>query len=454
VMQLFGLINSLLEENAESAKRDLSITRFGVVPLSANSGLIEWVPRCDTLHQLIKQYRESQHVPLPCEMRLMRSVCSKCEDCSLLQKVEVFRSALNSTSGVDLQRVLWLQSRNSEVWLRRRTTYCRSLAVMSVVGYILGLGDRHPSNLMITRESGQVVHIDFGDCFEIAAFREKYPEKIPFRLTRMLLNALEVSGVEGNYRYTCELVMSLLRSNNETVMAMLEAFVFDPLITWRLLPEHGHLRHMSENGVGFADPGHKHAPYFAYMSPLQPAFVAAEPPLQRQMSIAVNEARLAEPRFDLVEHLEDSAAHNQTSAAASTNVASEVTTKELAAAGNTSATAAAAAADNRLLPEPMRQFVFDEPARGERDPVLASGNRKQARQQRLLHDLGPEGVHADPELLSSTARSVISRVYAKLNGTDFRREALDVEAQVERLFQEATSHENLCQCYVGWCPFW
>merc|ERR1712050_714438 len=169
-------------------------------------------------------------------------MCSRCEELSILQKVEVFRFALQSTSGIDLQRVLWLQSRNSEVWLNRRTTYCRSLAVMSVVGYILGLGDRHPSNLMIARESGQVVHIDFGDCFEIAAFREKYPEKIPFRLTRMLLQALEVSGVEGNYRYTCELVMSLLRSNKETVMAMLEAFVFDPLITWRLLPAHNRTR--------------------------------------------------------------------------------------------------------------------------------------------------------------------------------------------------------------------
>merc|ERR1719440_1417924 len=56
----------------------------------------------------------------------------------------------------------------------------------------------------------------------------------------MLLNALEVSGVEGNYRYTCELVMSLLRSNKDAVMAMLEAFVFDPLITWRLLPTKDH----------------------------------------------------------------------------------------------------------------------------------------------------------------------------------------------------------------------
>lgn len=48
-------------------------------------------------------------------------------------------------------QVLWLKSRNSEVWLDRRTNYTRSTAVMSMVGYLLGLGDRHPSNLMLDR---------------------------------------------------------------------------------------------------------------------------------------------------------------------------------------------------------------------------------------------------------------------------------------------------------------
>lgn len=51
---------------------------------------------------------------------------------------------------------------------------------------------RHPSNLMLDRGSGKIVHIDFGDCFEVAMTREKFPEKIPFRLTRMLINAMEV----------------------------------------------------------------------------------------------------------------------------------------------------------------------------------------------------------------------------------------------------------------------
>lgn len=37
------------------------------------------------------------------------------------------------------------------------------------VGYILGLGDRHPSNMLLSRENGTVIHIDYGDCFEVSA---------------------------------------------------------------------------------------------------------------------------------------------------------------------------------------------------------------------------------------------------------------------------------------------
>ena len=43
--------------------------------------------------------------------------------------------------------------------------------MQSMVGYILGLGDRHPSNLMLDRLSGTIMHVDFGDCFEVAMER-------------------------------------------------------------------------------------------------------------------------------------------------------------------------------------------------------------------------------------------------------------------------------------------
>ena len=61
---------------------------------------------------------------------------------TLMQKVEVFEHALENTKGDDLAKILWYKSPSSEVWFDRRTNYTRSLAVMSMVGYVLGLGDR------------------------------------------------------------------------------------------------------------------------------------------------------------------------------------------------------------------------------------------------------------------------------------------------------------------------
>ncbi len=235
-MQLFGQMNALLAFDQQTM-HELSIQRYCVVPLSHNAGLLGWVPNTDTIHSLVREYREGHKIMLDIEHRFMIEAARPCEYDSLttMQKVEIFCQALETTPGHDLHRILWLKSENSEAWLERRTNYIRSLAVMSMAGYILGLGDRHPSNLMLDRVSGNILHIDFGDCFEIAMHREKFPEKVPFRLTRMLCNAMEVSGVEGTYRATCERVMVVLRNSSDSLLAMLEAFVYDPLISWRFL---------------------------------------------------------------------------------------------------------------------------------------------------------------------------------------------------------------------------
>jgi len=263
---------------------------------------------------------------------------------TVVQKVEVFEHALEHTHGDDLAKLLWLKSPSSEVWFDRRTNYTRSLAVMSMVGYILGLGDRHPSNLMLDRLSGKILHIDFGDCFEVAMTREKFPEKIPFRLTRMLINAMEVTGIDGTYRRTCESVMSVLHRNRDSVMAVLEAFVYDPLLNWRLL---------------------------------------------------------------------DTAARNKTNA------------NEGPMGGTGSS---------------QDQDVLDTLNLNVKKGVLPE-NTCDSEQQ---HEAAKE-----------KAVAIINRVRDKLTGKDFlQEECLTVEKQVDMLILQATNNENLCQCYIGWCPFW
>eukprot|EP00543_Licmophora_paradoxa_P014393 CAMPEP_0202473316 /NCGR_PEP_ID=MMETSP1360-20130828/90640_1 /ASSEMBLY_ACC=CAM_ASM_000848 /TAXON_ID=515479 /ORGANISM="Licmophora paradoxa, Strain CCMP2313" /LENGTH=53 /DNA_ID=CAMNT_0049100181 /DNA_START=42 /DNA_END=200 /DNA_ORIENTATION=- len=46
-------------------------------------------------------------------------------------------------------------------------TYARSVALASIVGHVLGIGDRHTSNVMIHEKTGEILHIDFGIVFEM-----------------------------------------------------------------------------------------------------------------------------------------------------------------------------------------------------------------------------------------------------------------------------------------------
>lgn len=245
VMQLFGLVNILMKSDSRTSNTfGFQIQRYSVTPLKDNVGLIGWVDGCDTLHEVVKFFRDRKGLPVELEMRMMNQIITfdnaKAYDyLTTMSKVEVMEFLADHTSGQDIRKAMWNTSPNCEVWLDRRHMYTTSLANMSVVGYILGLGDRHPNNIMLQRTSGLVVHIDFGDCFEVAMTRDRFPEKIPFRLTRMLRNALDVSGVDGTFRACAETAMYVLREGSHSVLALLEAFIQDPLISWRLINRPG-----------------------------------------------------------------------------------------------------------------------------------------------------------------------------------------------------------------------
>ncbi len=65
------------------------------------------------------------------------------------------------------------------------------------------------------------------------------------------------------------------------------------------------------------------------------------------------------------------------------------------------------------------------------------------------------GLQDPTEIQNARAVEVLDRVAQKLTGRDFKpEEELDVIGQVNKLIQEATKLENLCQHYIGWCSFW
>lgn len=63
----------------------------------------------------------------------------------------------------------WLKEfRTPAHWFDARLRFTRTTAVWSMVGHILGLGDRHGENLLIDRATGDCVHVDFSCLFDKA----------------------------------------------------------------------------------------------------------------------------------------------------------------------------------------------------------------------------------------------------------------------------------------------
>jgi phosphatidylinositol kinase/protein kinase (PI-3 family) len=251
VMQLFALVNMLREESlqhvAADAGNQLRITRFAVVPLATTNpaaGLLEWVEETETLQNLLLRERGSNANVERTEQK--KSLCNAADERQLeralyvlpkLGKVELFRRIISRTTCDEMSRGIWHRAASSEDWLIRRSQFTVSLSNMSMVGYVLGLGDRHLNNILIHNQSANIVHIDFGDSFDVNRRRSSYPEKVPFRLTRMLVAVMELGSVQGLFTHTARQTMALLRANQDSVVALLQAFILDPIVSARLEKE-------------------------------------------------------------------------------------------------------------------------------------------------------------------------------------------------------------------------
>ena len=109
--------------------------------------------------------------------------------------------------------------------------FISTLSTNSIVGYVVGMGDRHLRNILIDNTTGELIHIDFGIMFE----RGKsllIPECIPFRLTREFVDCLGVEGVNGLLREQMENCLSVMKRNRELILTILGVFLHDPLNNW------------------------------------------------------------------------------------------------------------------------------------------------------------------------------------------------------------------------------
>ncbi|GIL75399.1 hypothetical protein Vretifemale_5200, partial [Volvox reticuliferus] len=277
LMQVLRAINVMLQADPAAACQGLATVRcYSVTPLGPRAGLIQWVPATTSLFGVFREWQtatlernaamvtarqegvakalaEGASPPPEVEppppaaanrpMDLFYSrLVSALQDRGLSSATPrrswptdllraVFCSLAASAPKQLLARVLWAGGGSAALAWRRQQRYSRSLAVMSCVGYLLGLGDRHPDNILLEGREAGVVHIDYNVCWEKGA-KLRVPEVVPFRLTQMLRTALGVGGLEGVFRTACEATFGCLRRHREALVGLADAVLSDPGVDW------------------------------------------------------------------------------------------------------------------------------------------------------------------------------------------------------------------------------
>ncbi|CBZ23077.1 phosphatidylinositol 3-kinase-like protein [Leishmania mexicana MHOM/GT/2001/U1103] len=236
IEQVFATANRLFHRR--SATRPLQVRTFTIVPLAPTAGILQWVEHTIPLGEyLTGRYTGKEEVPgaheryfpgepttRECRIQLQNAPQnSKCQ--VLLSLYEKFTPALHYFF---LEEYL-----SAQVWVDRQQTFTRSVAASSIVGYTVGLGDRHINNILLHRGTAEVVHIDLGIAFDQNKLLP-VPELVPFRLTRNMIDGLGVRGTEGSLRPCAEAAMHLLRAKRELIRTILSSIMHDPLARWAI----------------------------------------------------------------------------------------------------------------------------------------------------------------------------------------------------------------------------
>ncbi|KAI8907871.1 hypothetical protein EDD86DRAFT_254912 [Gorgonomyces haynaldii] len=208
---VFSIIKVLLLKHFETRSRKLSLRNYKVVPMAPQVGVVELQPN-DWKYRDCRQFMEKEQK----------------NDAS--SKLEAFRTVLKHFKPV-LGKLFFEMYPNGREWYQRRNQYVKSVATVSVVGQILGIGDRHAQNLLFDRNTGEMIHIDLGIAFDQGRLLS-VPELVPFRLTQNMVHGMGVTKTEGLFKRSCQETLAVLKQDAHILFTLLNVFRYDPLYTW------------------------------------------------------------------------------------------------------------------------------------------------------------------------------------------------------------------------------
>nr|XP_025866827.1 DNA-dependent protein kinase catalytic subunit isoform X2 [Vulpes vulpes] len=251
IEQLFEVMNVLLSQDTACSQRNMQLKTYHVIPMTSRLGLIEWIENTLTLKDFLLSnmsreekaaYTSDPKAP-PCEYRDWLAKMSGKYDvgaymsmfkaASRTETVTSFRRRESKVPADLLKRAFLKMSTGPAAFLALRSHFASSHALMCISHWILGIGDRHLNNFMVSMETGGLIGIDFGHAFGSATQFLPVPELMPFRLTRQFINLMLPMKEAGVVYSIMVHALRAFRSHSDLLTNTMDVFVKEPSFDWK-----------------------------------------------------------------------------------------------------------------------------------------------------------------------------------------------------------------------------
>lgn len=222
------------------------LTSFTVILLNEIAGMIEWIPCLETLRGITeKEYSKvmSQSKWVEVQQHITRGLARDRGNPRALLRVYCEAVAKNppmlprfvTRRPIIMPIFRWFFATFGSCasdWLRVRDRFSVTIGAWSMIGFLVGLGDRHNENILISNLTGELVNVDF-DCLFGKGFTLPIPEVVPFRMTHNIVAGFGVEGTSGLFYEACLATWCVLRQRAADCLTWMTSFVYDPLVDWK-----------------------------------------------------------------------------------------------------------------------------------------------------------------------------------------------------------------------------
>ncbi|XP_022179332.1 DNA-dependent protein kinase catalytic subunit-like isoform X2 [Myzus persicae] len=250
IQQIHEVINDALSNSAYCCDRQLSLLTYLVFPLSKKLGMIEWINNTVTLKDFIcesfpggKEFGMKQlHSKMVEHYRWLSEKSDSSNKLAVYVQATInnnsmvtvakFKQLIQSIPEDILRKSLLNLCHCAEMYISLRSKFITSFSVLSICHWLLGIGDRHLSNTIVSTKTGFCIGIDFNFAFHTATSIQVIPELIPFRMSPHIVSLMTPLNLTGFIRETMVHTLKTLIDNREMLLSVMQVFINDPSADW------------------------------------------------------------------------------------------------------------------------------------------------------------------------------------------------------------------------------